>query len=398
MKFLQLFPSSRFEYYGSEGCIFDLLSESRFTLDEESGEKFSNLIKGKEYIREEYSHAFNEMISAMMRDGMLYCYDKPMYHEPMKIHNYYEIKGMFDIPPMLANIYIEASDVCGKNCKFCGMDHVLEGCKSCVKWKHGEKMANRDQLLASVERLICIPTQRVTILGGDPLLNWEYVSSVIRLIRQKSNELSICLYVTNLDFTEEIFDFLKQNHLDLRIIFVNADDATSMKMKIQELRVAKINVEITLLGAHSDVKRMSFMLGFDGNNFDEVESVDYAERPQSVMNYEERQKQKVDEAFISRKGNRCLDKRIAISLSGDVKVCPAWDESILNVTERNVAEAFYDYAIGQYWEKDRERIKDCNQLKWLCKDCMIALKKADEQGLGGHYFCGRESKDHVSVK
>ena len=102
MIYIQLYPSSRFEFYGKEGIIFDLLGNNRYKINQENAIAFHDLISGREYKHEEYSSSFNEMLLSMLNDGIIYTYNTPKYHEELRFHNIFEIN--LEIMNIITNI------------------------------------------------------------------------------------------------------------------------------------------------------------------------------------------------------------------------------------------------------------------------------------------------------
>ncbi|SEF95132.1 Radical SAM superfamily protein [Eubacterium ruminantium] len=396
MEFLQLFPSAKYEYYGREGMVFDILSKARVELNEKDAARFNELLNGKEYICEECSDELNKAVNVMMEEGLLYSYPRHIYYEPMRLHNIFEIKGMFDSPPYFENIFIEASDQCGRSCSFCSMDKVEGGCKSCVKWEKNNKKTSEDILLKSIERLMDIPAKKVTILGGDPLMNWGYVTAVVKRIREKQAELPITMHMVNINLSEKIREYIKKNRIDIKAVLTDEKDASLFDSMIKVLKEDEINVKAVLVGEHKDLCKMKELLDIPDDEPEEVEVINFIRPPHTALKYEERKKLDIDETFVDRKGNRCTYKKVAVSLSGKVSLCPAERKEILNVNQRNIEEIFYDGYIDNLWSQSRNGIKGCDEcsLKWLCDDCICALHKADALGLGGFYFCGKKHIDN----
>lgn len=370
----------------------------------------TELLNGKEYSRENYPTEFGDLIDGMMNEGMLYKYDKAVYQEPIKFYSNYAIRGFFDIPPQFENFYIEASDKCAYACDFCDMKKVIGGCNSCVKWNRAGKKASTEKLLETIQRLLNIHTHAISILGGDPLLNWDYVSNVISVVRGKYAEIPIYLYIANLDIAQEILDYLKANKVSLKIMVVREkllvggqDEGGVNKTycnKIEHIRKEIIDSQIVPMGVFEDICRIKDVLQSITDSDIMVEAIDYVTLPKTVIPYEKRQQLPIDAMFSRKSINRCLNNKIALSLSGDVTVCPALDDVIVNVCEKEVDEAFFENGIYERWEMGKENIKDCGKcpMKWLCKDCFSALEMADEKGVGGSYFCGKRQEKNTVVK
>ena len=395
MGYIRLYPSSRYEYYGEDGIVFDVLSDNRVELIGENAYVFNELLGDKEYIPEKTPEEINRAVSQMMKKGLAYCYEKKTYYEPLRFHNIFEVKGMFDIAPWFETIYIEASKECNQNCIYCDINKLLEPCNSCAKWNRNKRNCNSERLLETISSLLNIPAKRVVILGGDPLQNWNYVCAAIKIIRDKQKDIPVCIHLTDLDLTNEIKDLLADMKVDINIIMTKTCDNTKIKESANDLKERKINVKYTFMGKHDSIHEIQSMLNDINIEHSIVEVIDYEKRSHTLMEYEERKKLPVDETFIDRKGDRCLYRKIGLSLSGDVIICPAWKQELINVNDKDIEEVFYDGYIDEFWKKTRENMKGCIKcpMKWMCRDCYCALKQSDELGNGGYYFCGRKSRD-----
>ncbi len=405
MGYIQLLPIASFEFYGDEGIVFDLTSNKRFFLSRNDSEVLKQLLSGKALNKDELSKELLSVIDGLLKEGMLYEYESPVYFTPFTLRNDFEIEGILDNPPRLNCIYIEASDSCNYKCDFCKQENLIHPCETCALWSndnYNKKEKHYDKILDAVRRLTQMTFSSVCILGGNPLLNWDFVNEIIKIVREMSIKVPIFLTMNDLSFNDEDYGFIKQNNINLRIVLTNDiicmnsfedakvdDHYSKMLNKFEYLKMNNIPFEVVLIKKNSKIDYIKRIIEERKYVFKEIEYIDYNKSPENTISYEERKYLKIDDAFITKKYNRCLNNNIAISLNGNIKVCPALDDVIINIYNDNIEKVFWDGKISQRWNISRDDIFECNScgLKWLCNDCMAVLKKCKEKGKGGTYLC-----------
>lgn len=145
-----------------------------------------------------------------------------------------------------------------------------------------------------------------------------------------------------------------------------------------------------MLGYYNNLEKLKKNADIYTFDFDEIEYIDYSTPPHNVLTFEGQSNRDIDETFITKRANRCLNKKIAISLDGHIKPCPAWNEALVDIDKFD--DLFVNNIIDNYWNLTRDSIDDCSScsLKWLCNNCYIALMKASKKGLGGSYVCRKK--------
>ncbi len=73
--------------------------------------------------------------------------------------------------------------------------------------------------------------------------------------------------------------------------------------------------------------------------------------------------------------NSCLNRKIAIDASGDIKNCPGMPESFGNIRETTLVEAIAKPGFRKYWNITKDQVtkcKDC-EFRHICTDCRAYL-------------------------
>lgn len=69
--------------------------------------------------------------------------------------------------------------------------------------------------------------------------------------------------------------------------------------------------------------------------------------------------------------NKCLNRKLSITVDGQIKNCPCMSKAYGNIRDHSIAEIFRSNEFQKYWDitKDEIRVcKDC-EYRYICNDC-----------------------------
>lgn len=75
--------------------------------------------------------------------------------------------------------------------------------------------------------------------------------------------------------------------------------------------------------------------------------------------------------FTAQKYNSCLNKKLSVDTSGNIKNCPSMKESFGNIKENLLSEIIRHPSLKKYWNVKKDEIqicKDC-EFRYICTDC-----------------------------
>ncbi len=78
--------------------------------------------------------------------------------------------------------------------------------------------------------------------------------------------------------------------------------------------------------------------------------------------------------------NTCLNRKISIDTSGDIKNCPSMTESFGNIWDTKLLEAIKKTGFRKYWNLTKDQIaicKDC-EFRHICTDCRAYLEEPED--------------------
>ncbi len=239
MAFLRLLPIARYEYYGDDGCFFNL-SGRNYHIENEYANIFNSLLNNRvEYIEDNVDEKFKELVNKLLDEGVLYLYDTSVYNTKLFFNNEKSIPGIIENPPRLKKLYIEASRECGVNCKLCGWDSLTRPCRVCAIWENEENVCDQSILTDCLNRILNIPVEEVVILGGNPFTNWGYIEKTILAIRNNNKKTKITLVSNALCIDINKIDFMRGNKVCLDITL------TDVKKNINRIKESILNVDNT---------------------------------------------------------------------------------------------------------------------------------------------------------
>lgn len=78
--------------------------------------------------------------------------------------------------------------------------------------------------------------------------------------------------------------------------------------------------------------------------------------------------------------NSCLNRKISIDIEGNIKNCPAMQESFGNIKDINLVEVLDEPEFKKYWGINKDKIhvcKDC-EFRYICTDCRAFVDDPSE--------------------
>lgn len=83
------------------------------------------------------------------------------------------------------------------------------------------------------------------------------------------------------------------------------------------------------------------------------------------------------EVFIeSKKFNSCLNHKISVDVSGEIKNCPSMKDSYGNIQTTTLQEAIDKTGFKDIWNINKDKIevcKDC-EFRYICQDCRAYIQ------------------------
>ncbi len=88
--------------------------------------------------------------------------------------------------------------------------------------------------------------------------------------------------------------------------------------------------------------------------------------------------------------NSCLNGKISIDKSGEIKNCPSMAASFGNIKDTTLAEALLHAGYKKSWKITKDQVDVCRscEFRYICTDCRAYIQNPDGDGLGKPLKCG----------
>lgn len=200
-------------------------------------------------------------------------------------------------------------------------------------------------IFAELDLLFCENIELVIENIGD-VLDLQIIEKAI----EQSSIENISLHICNLALSKYIFEaFLKNN---LRITNINVYKSDTFK---SVFLTDKINTKITY-------------------TLDSFKDISCGVVASSIFNLHENH---INESFHH---NSCLNRKISIDSSGNIKNCPSMKESFGNIQDTTLTEAIEKPGFKKYWDINKDKIlvcKDC-EFRYICTDCRAYVEDPED--------------------
>lgn len=84
--------------------------------------------------------------------------------------------------------------------------------------------------------------------------------------------------------------------------------------------------------------------------------------------------------FESKAFNSCLNQKISIDVTGNIKNCPSMSEHYGNIKETSLISVVEKAQFKKYWNLNKDKIsicKDC-EFRYICTDCRAYIENPDD--------------------
>lgn len=376
MKYFRLKPEVYYVHGEDYGCIYDLIKEKVYRVDNEYqqlvllSECNISLDDIKEKINmssELIDKYYNDLYEKQLGDY----YDNRIYIEKVNYNAEWKDKLFFKIPPKVDTAFIELSNSCPKNCKYCKSDeYVLRtSCSNCSETSGEVHYADRKSMNKVIDILINIHIKQIIFTGGNILSN-EILPELIEKIYTNIDNITIITdfelahkYVKSYDYN---IDFVMQYNVTNEYI-------KELKNIIDYQQESKHNIKWVFILDYKDKNLeqniANYLIANKISNF----FFDYILN----INLISEQAQKIIDGVPTlhkysyrSKFNTCLGRMISIKSNGIITTCPSMVKKPIG-EDFHLIEAFLSDEYKEQIHLSASKINPCNScsLRYLCCDC-----------------------------
>lgn len=329
-----------------KSIIHNILTTEMIWLDEE---KTNSLLRAEvNIISNEDEGFYKELVDL----GYGFFSDNLVYIDKFRIINNFNQNKLWIDTQSINFATIQVTNNCNLNCDFCSKVF----CPSCKVFESVDEPISVEKWKKIIDELKFFGTNHILFTGGetgiyeniDILVDYSISKGInanihtngIKKLNNISNEAKILITLFNKDYLDKIIDNYKNN--DNVILIVQEKDLNFVKNKVTKFKVVK-----------------TF-------NFDE-------DRKLTKNNLS---KVGVNEFFLKKISNYCLNGKISISYNGDVYPCLGSKTSLVNLKNDNLSKAM-KILIDKYWKKSLEKMDkttkcvEC-EFRYTCNTCIFA--------------------------
>lgn len=393
---------------GKQKCaIYNLLKGEVFSITQDKYDMLSNCENGVPL--NEINGIDYSFISDLKTHGLGLDYEnnvfinKNFYGFPQAVNNTFE-------KITLNRLFIEITNECNLNCKFCKEDNILFRKTGCKRWPSH----NRDISLEEWKKIILeaknLGCKNFLIMGGEPLLEFDKLKQIVSYIcDSNANDINIIVYTNGVLLNDEKIKYVKQNNISLCIQVLSDNNLTYKKIsesinafdKISNslIKLKENNVPYNLLLLvsrfnDSEIERILKKFKYENIKLEFIYPIKndfYSEKYINAMY--DKSKNFVKPSLSSfdslSKYNNCFKNSLAVSCDGSIYPCIMSRKLNLgNIKNLNLVEAAIKSEKMGYSTICKDKVEGCKlcHKRYGCLDCR-ALEMSATDSILGMKFC-----------
>lgn len=310
----------------------------------------------------------------------------------------------------LDTLFVEVTNRCNLNCKFCKEDDVLYRKTGCKKWLSKGKVLSVQEWRDIIIQAKYLHCHNFIIIGGEPFLEFEKIKEIVCFIKENIEfDTKITIYTNGvlLD-NEKIVNFIEKYQINIWLQILSDNNKTYYEITGEEKLFNKISSVIKQLIKHNINYRLSLLVNkFNENeveniieNFKHYISIEYIYPIKNNFFSHKYLKQIYDKnrSFVKlslplydkiSKYHNCYKGMLAISCDGSIYPCimsrQLYLGNIHDITIRSILSS-PDYT--EYSKLHKGKIEHCKKChkRYGCFDCR-ALEMSATNDIYGMRFC-----------
>ncbi len=310
----------------------------------------------------------------------------------------------------LNSLFIEITNQCNLNCKFCKCDDILYRKTGCKKWPSNRKALSIEQwkdVICQAKNLRC---KNFIIIGGEPLLEFEKLKEIVKYIDESNDpDTRITIYTNGTLLNDEKINFIKHHNINVCVQILSDNNLTYQEITGEKRVFDVISENINKLKANSIPYNLLFLI----SRFNEEEVNNVIEKFKSsaikiefiypinnnfYSNKYIEQMYDRSKDFIKlslpmfdklSKYNTCYNGTLAISCDGSTYPCIMSRKLYLgNVNDLSLKDILSKDETIKYTNLNKSKIEGCASChkRYGCLDCR-ALEMSATNNLYGMKFC-----------
>ncbi|BBE31794.1 hypothetical protein OSSY52_19350 [Tepiditoga spiralis] len=340
-------------------------------------------------------------------------YSKPIYIEKLSIYDDGVKERFSKYSYIIKNLFIEFTNRCNLECKFCNEDDEVVFRKTgCKKWKLKGEIIDIDKILDIISQAKKLGCESLYLIGGEPFMFINKIKKITNYSHSIGiNNITIFTNGTILD--DNILAFLKKNNVNLIVQILGSSDNVYKAITKKEKLASKIYDNVISLAKNNINYSLSILINsFNENEIEEIIKkynsvidrtkirIDYiypnksnkyhSEKYKELMYSKEKTLSKISliQFLTNRYKHNCYGNQIAITGDGEVIPCIMSRKLVLgNIRENKLVNILRNSNYKELYKLTKDKIDKCKncELRYGCFDCRALESNADNNLLGIKY-------------
>ncbi len=402
MNFFRLVPDCYLVEGARDGVLYDVTGNRLFLLAEAAHQILKHCEDNRPLSALENPDRARDFLRRLQRLG-LGCFDSaPAYVDRLLLSA--PVKGRLFERPCYRKVDWSIDNECDLNCYFCPRAKAglsWQACQGCVRRPDNpESVAHPLNPEQTVDDIADLGTSVLHLRGGNPLLHWERLKSIMTAARRRNLLLVITTPGTGQD-PERVVDLCSNSHVRLNVVVFGAGESSAkaacgragiyewQTRLVHALKTKELPFFVTVLvcGATAYTKpeilnqarerwgiEPSFAQIYTAEEVDAASRSTYvgsAGKPLSGWHS--------PPGFYARvQWNTCLYGTFEISPQGLIHPCAGLDAVCGRTQESGLRAALATDSLYGWWQRNKETVDGCNRcaLRLACTDCAAAEQAA----------------------
>lgn len=400
MKYFRLHFFINYASGENGGCLYNMQTKKMIYITKEN-DAILQRAEQNEPINE------NELFLKKLYDkNMGSFYDTPVIIERTRLGVAKEYERVATPKIIVHHAFIQVTNECRGECIFCDTTENVYTKTRCKKWNNEDARLCVEQwenIFTDLRNLKC---EKITFIGGDPLLEFEKICTYVELA-QKAGIENFEIYTNLNKLNEAQIAFIAERHITVNVQIIELKDNSpytkiakgNVIYNIKCLLEKGIKVQASILITRyndseletiiSDLKKTGISIIKLDFFYENMNNCHFSEKFKSEMY--KRQFFEVDRANFAflEKYNSCLYGKVSINLAGDVTPCPMMNDykcGNVNEEELNVILSKSEYQ--NLIKMTRDKTGNCSlcAFKMNCIDCR-AVERCATGKIDGVKYC-----------
>jgi MoaA/NifB/PqqE/SkfB family radical SAM enzyme len=398
-----------------DAALYDVTGHCVYLLDE-AAHRILRLFEDKSPLDSEWlGPAGQKFLEFLCREGLGFFDDSPAFEDkfvaPARLST---LKGLA-APPSYRLADWSITQSCDVGCSFCPLDTnglSWQACTTCVRKAAVAENSELDKYTASlVDQIAELGISRLHIRGGNPLLAWDRLNSIIHEAERHPKLIIIVTTPGTGCSTKQLLALCDCQNVRLNLVLFATTTETAKSTGrervmahqftlLRELSQRRVRFSVSILltsATCSERERMSTSMQENWHLKPWISEIYTADEAMDGISFSHLSPgsrlltcwRSLEDLYTRALFSTCLRGRLQINPDGSINPCAAVDENCGQIVDGDLGAALKAETLYELWTFSKNDVQPCNccALRYLCLDCAAAEIKCKLQVAAVRHFC-----------